>query len=123
MHDAGALDWGYKEAVRQGLLRGPRLFASNGVLAQTGGHADFRPRTMAESEPQIPGLCSIGSVVDGPDQERWCSREILRRGADQIKVMVNGGCVSPTDELNSVQFTVPELTLRGLRKPRRKANT
>lgn len=28
---------------------------------------------------------------------------------DQIKVMVNGGCVSPTDELNSVQFTVPEL--------------
>lgn len=60
VHDAGALDWGYKEAVRQGLLRGPRLFASNGVLSQTGGHADFRPRTMAESEPQIPGLCSIG---------------------------------------------------------------
>jgi len=109
VRDAGGLDWGYKEAVRQGLLRGPRLFVSNGVLSQTGGHGDLRPRTMPEPEPQIPGLWSIGIVVDGPDQVRWGAREMLRRGADQIKVMANGGCVSPTDELNSVQFTVPEL--------------
>ena len=34
---------------------------------------------------------------------------MLRRGADQIKVMANGGCVSPTDELTSIQFTVAEL--------------
>jgi imidazolonepropionase-like amidohydrolase len=34
---------------------------------------------------------------------------LLRRGADQIKVMANGGCVSPTDELTSVQFTAAGL--------------
>jgi len=54
-------------------------------------------------------LWSIGIVVDGPDHVRWGAREMLRRGADQIKVMANGGCVSPTDELTSVQFTVAEL--------------
>jgi imidazolonepropionase-like amidohydrolase len=109
VRDAGGLDWGYKEAIRQGLLRGPRLFISNGVLSQTGGHGDLRPRTMMHLEPQTPGLWSIGMVVDGPDQVRWGAREMLRRGADQIKVMANGGCVSPTDELTSVQFTVAEL--------------
>ncbi|MFZ1118590.1 MAG: amidohydrolase family protein, partial [Candidatus Binataceae bacterium] len=60
VRDAGGLDWGYKEAIRQGLLRGPRLFVSNGVLSQTGGHGDLRPRTMAEPESQTPGLWSIG---------------------------------------------------------------
>jgi imidazolonepropionase-like amidohydrolase len=109
VRDAGGLDWGYKEAIRQGLLHGPRLFVSNGVLSQTGGHGDLRPRTMAEPESQTPGLWSIGIVVDGPEHVRWGAREMLRRGADQIKVMANGGCVSPADELTSVQFTVAEL--------------
>jgi len=109
VRDAGGLDWGYKEAIRRGLLRGPRLFVSNGTLSQTGGHGDLRPRAMAEPESQTPGLWSIGIVVDGPDRVRWGAREMLRRGADQIKVMANGGCVSPADELTSVQFTVAEL--------------
>jgi len=109
VRDAGGLDWGYKEAIRQGLLRGPRLFISNGVLSQTGGHGDLRPRSMAEPEAQTPGLWSIGIVVDGSDQVRWGAREMLRRGADQIKVMANGGCISPTDELTSIQFTISEL--------------
>ena len=85
VRDAGGLDWGYKEAIRQGLLHGPRLFVSNGVLSQTGGHGDLRPRTMADPESQTPGLWSIGIVVDGPDHVRWGAREMLRRGADQIR--------------------------------------
>ena len=35
---------------------------------------------------------------------------VLRRGADQIKVMASGGAASPTDELDHVQFSVPELS-------------
>jgi imidazolonepropionase-like amidohydrolase len=109
VRDAGGLDWGYKEAIRQGLLRGPRLFVSNGTLSQTGGHGDLRSRAATQPEPQTPGLWSIGIVVDGPDQVRWGAREMFRRGADQVKVMANGGCVSPADELTSVQFTIAEL--------------
>src|SRR5260370_15588588 len=64
---------------------------------------------MADPESQTSGLWSIGIVVDGPDHVRGGGREMLRRGADQIKVMANGGWVSPADELTSVQFTVAEL--------------
>jgi imidazolonepropionase-like amidohydrolase len=48
-------------------------------------------------------------VVDGPDRVRWAAREVLRRGADQVKVMANGGCMSPSDELSATQFSVAEL--------------
>ena len=48
-------------------------------------------------------------VVDGPERVRWAAREVLRRGADQVKVMANGGAVSPTDDMWSTQFTVEEL--------------
>ncbi|MGH7984822.1 MAG: amidohydrolase family protein [Candidatus Binataceae bacterium] len=109
VRDAGGLDWGYKEALRRGLIRGPRLFISNGPLSQTGGHGDQRPRTQLNADEQVPGVWWIGLVVDGPDQLRWAAREMLRRGADQVKVMANGGCMSPTDELRSTQYTVAEL--------------
>ncbi|MGH8011058.1 MAG: amidohydrolase family protein [Candidatus Binataceae bacterium] len=109
VRDAGGLDWGYKEAVRRGLVRGPRLFVSNGPLSQTGGHGDQRPRTQLNPDQQVPGVWWIGLVVDGPDQLRWAAREMMRRGADQVKVMANGGCMSPTDELRSTQYTVAEL--------------
>ena len=66
VRDAGGLDWGYKEAIRQGLLRGPRLFVSNGVLSQTGGHGDLRPRTMADPESQTPGLGRSGLSLTVP---------------------------------------------------------
>src|SRR5260370_40007392 len=59
VRDAGGLDWGYKEAIRQGLLHGPRLFVSNGVLSQTGGHGDLRPRTHGGS-----GIANAGPLVD-----------------------------------------------------------
>jgi imidazolonepropionase-like amidohydrolase len=48
-------------------------------------------------------------VVDGPDQVLRATREELRRGADQIKVMAGGGVMSPTDRLESTQFSLPEL--------------
>jgi imidazolonepropionase-like amidohydrolase len=109
VRDAGGLDWGYKEAIRRGLLRGPRLFVANGILSQTGGHGDMRSRSQADCDAHVPGMWRIGVVVDGPDQMRWATREMLRRGADQIKVMANGGAMSPADKLSSTQFTVAEL--------------
>ena len=49
VRDAGGLDWGFKDAVNRGLIRGPRLFISGPFLSQTGGHGDNqRPRTARE---------------------------------------------------------------------------
>lgn len=109
VRDAGGLPWGYKEAVRLGLIDGPDLLLAGGVLSQTGGHGDGRARTdfgVPHTDSQIRAQSYI---VDGPDEVRKAAREALRRGSDQIKVMANGGAMSPTDEMTSPQFTVAEL--------------
>lgn len=111
VRDAGGLDWGFKDAVNRGLIRGPRLFVSGPFLSQTGGHGDNqRPRTSREPFHAVPGLTTETILADGADQLRWAAREALRRGADQIKVMASGGAASPTDELDHVQFSVDELS-------------
>ena len=109
VRDAGGLDWGFKEAVRLGLIRGPRIFISGAFISQTGGHGDHRARTSRATFPAVPGLTSETILADGADSVRRAAREVLRRGADQVKVMASGGAASPTDELDHVQFSVPEL--------------
>src|SRR5881409_1225097 len=109
VRDAGGLDWGFKEAIRLGLIRGPRIFISGAFISQTGGHGDHRPRTSRATFPEVPGLTSESILADGADQVRRAAREVLRRGADQVKVMASGGAASPSDELDHVQFSVDEL--------------
>lgn len=109
VRDAGGLDAGYKEAVRQGLIRGPRIFISGAFISQTGGHGDHRARTSRAPIPVIPGVSAETILADGADAVRRAAREVLRRGSDQIKVMASGGAASPTDELDHVQFSVDEL--------------
>ncbi len=109
VRDAGGLDWGYKEAVRLGLIRGPRLLISGPFISQTGGHGDWRPRTSRVPPPVHPGLSTESILADGADEVRRAAREVLRRGADQVKVMASGGAMSPSDELDHTQFSVEEL--------------
>jgi imidazolonepropionase-like amidohydrolase len=109
VRDAGGLDWGFKEAVRLGLIRGPRMFVSGAFISQTGGHGDHRARSDRGTFPVVPGLASESILADGADEVRRAAREVLRRGADQVKVMASGGAASPTDELDHVQFSVDEL--------------
>ena len=109
VRDAGGLDFGFKEAIRLGLIRGPRIFLSGPFLSQTGGHGDARPRAWRGPMPAVPGLSAESILADGPDEVRRAAREALRRGADQIKVMASGGAASPTDELTHTQFSVEEL--------------
>jgi imidazolonepropionase-like amidohydrolase len=106
--DAGGADAGVREAVAQGLVPGPRLFVSGCVLSQTGGHGDFRLPTEAHAPPQHwAGLASC--VCDGVDEVRRGAREQLRRGVDFIKVMAGGGAISPSDEIDSSQYSPEEL--------------
>jgi hypothetical protein len=42
VRDAAGADPGFREAIRQGLIQGPRLFVAGYALSQTGGHGDFR---------------------------------------------------------------------------------
>jgi imidazolonepropionase-like amidohydrolase len=110
VRDAGGLDVGVQEALRAGLISGPRVFRSGRVLSQTGGHGDIAPAT---HDPHI-ATCSITSssfahVADGPDAVRRAAREELKGGADQIKVMAGGGIATPTDPIDMVQYTEAEI--------------
>ncbi len=109
VRDAGGLDWGFKEAVRLRLIRGPRLLISGPFISQTGGHADHRPRSLRPSSPWLSGWSRESLIADGPDAVRRAAREVLRRGGDQIKVMASGGAASPNDELDHIQYSVEEL--------------
>jgi imidazolonepropionase-like amidohydrolase len=110
VRDAGGMDVGLQEALRAGLIRGPRVFRSGRVLSQTGGHGDIAP---ASNDPHI-GACSITStsfahVADGADAVRRAAREELKGGADQLKIMAGGGVATPTDPIDMVQYTEEEI--------------
>ena len=109
IRDAGGCDWSFKLAVERGLIKGPRMFVSNGVISQTGGHGDHRQRHNRGDPHQEHPLMAPASIADGVDQVRLAAREQLRTGADQIKVMAGGGAASPTDAVDDPQYTVEEL--------------
>ncbi len=108
IRDAGGADAGFRGAQRQGLISGPRLFICGSALSQTGGHGDFRLPTEVRSPSQDwAGVAT--RVCDGVDEVRRGAREQLRRGADFIKVMGGGGCMSPSDEIDTSQYSPDEL--------------
>ena len=111
VRDAGGADWGTKTAVESGLIPGPRMFISCRSIGPTGGHNDRNRRT----DIGPPCLCCNGMVfirciADGPDAVRKAAREQMRQGADQVKLMVSGGVASPYDPLESIQFSIEEIT-------------
>jgi imidazolonepropionase-like amidohydrolase len=108
LRDAGGLDWGFRAAIEQGLIRGPRLMLSVNMLTQSGGHGDKRGKAR-EDQPPRNSIGMYPEVCDGPDAVRKSAREALRRGADQVKVMADGGVASPSDKPGQWQFTVEEL--------------
>jgi imidazolonepropionase-like amidohydrolase len=108
VRDVGGADYGLAQAVEEGLLPGPRLFFGGKALSQTGGHGDLRTRGRLVLD-QHRCCPSIGLVCDGVDEVRRGAREQLRTGADHIKIMLSGGVASPTDRVDSTQFSTEEI--------------
>ncbi|HSO19060.1 MAG TPA: amidohydrolase family protein, partial [Desulfosarcina sp.] len=108
LRDAAGLDWSFVDAVDQELINGPRLLLSVSPLTATGGHFDMRgiyDKTVVARNRL--GICP--EICDGPDAVRRAARDVLRRGAAQIKVAADGGVDSPSDQPGHWQFSVTEL--------------
>lgn len=106
--DAGFTDIGVKQAIEDGVVEGPRLRIAVTMLSQTGGHGDgIMPCGVDVNPPAYPGMPS--SVVDGPESVRARTREILRAGADHIKIAASGGVLSPTSDPQLAQFLPDEI--------------
>jgi len=111
VRDAGGADLGVKTAVERGLIEGPRMQISIKMISQTGGHGDeWMPSgAMVPFLPEYIG--SPNTVVDGPEEMRKKVRELIRDGADVIKVATTGGVLSPSDDPRHAHFTMDELTM------------
>lgn len=108
VRDAGGADAGLADALDEGIAPGPRLYVCGRALSQTGGHGDLRPRGRyhADDHPGVPG---IGRVVDGADSLRTAVREGVRSGASFVKLMLSGGISSPTDRIDTPQYSEDEI--------------
>src|SRR5439155_13995863 len=82
------------------------LLVSIVMISQTGGHADawVPAGTRIPKRPWLPD-----SIADGVDDVRRLTREVLRAGADVVKIAASGGITSPTDDYWEAQFTVEEI--------------
>ena len=111
VRDAGGADVGVKQAVEQGLVLGPRMQISISSLTTTGGHGDgwMLSGNVLSLFPSYPG--SPDGLCDGVEGVRRKVREVLRAGAEVIKVCSTGGVLSPTDHPEFTQFSPEELAV------------
>src|SRR4029079_5443822 len=113
IRDLGGPVFGLKRAIDEGVMIGPRIYPSGAMISQTSGHGDFR---FAFEVPRSPGgplsnseVEGIAAIADSPDEVRLRTREQLRRGASQIKLMGGGGVSSPYNPIESTQYTEAEI--------------
>jgi len=108
VRDLSGADFGLAKAQTEGLLEGPKLHFCGRALSQTGGHGDMR-LPGEDHDPNRKGCCGIGRVADGVDAVRAAARDELRKGATHIKIMASGGVSSPTDRIDSTQYSLEEM--------------
>ena len=85
----GFASFALRDAIREGIVPGPRILASGGALSIVGGHGDvsgFRPAVNAALDP--------GGTCTGADECAERVREAAKRGADVIKITSTGGVLS-----------------------------
>ncbi len=86
------IDLGLRQAIRAGLVPGPRMLVSGQLICMTGGHG-----------------WQVGREANGPDEVRRAAREQVKAGVDIVKLMATGGVLTPGVEPGSEQLTEAEL--------------
>lgn len=101
------MDVGLRNAVRAGVIPGPRMLVAVHAIGATGGHCDdqngFRFGIFGHESGIEDG------VIHGPEQARQAVRFNVKYGADVIKTCATGGVLSLTDDVDSPQLTQEEL--------------
>ncbi len=105
VRNLGAFDYSdiaLRDAINDGDVVGPRIVASGPAMGITGGHCD---------ENLLPPAFHFqgGGVADGIEAVQHKVREIIKYGADVIKICATGGVLSKGDDPNASQYTLEEM--------------
>ncbi|OYU15538.1 MAG: hydrolase [Alphaproteobacteria bacterium PA4] len=102
-----------KLGIDKGVYKGPRIWPSGAMISQTSGHGDSRmPQERSRhffGEVSRGELLGVNYIADGRDEVLRATRENLRDGASQIKVMAGGGAATAYDPLDTSQYTLDEI--------------
>jgi imidazolonepropionase-like amidohydrolase len=107
VRDASGSPAGIRMAIDAGYFPGPRMFVTVSALSQTGGHTDAH--FMCGADLDIPLPDRPYNVVDGVEAMRLRVREVIRAGADWIKLCTSGGVLSPGDQPHHSALTLDEI--------------
>jgi imidazolonepropionase-like amidohydrolase len=105
VRNLGAKDYAdiaLRDAINDGDIIGPRIVASGPALGITGGHCD---------ENLLPPSFNYqgDGVADGVEAVQHKVREVIKYGADVIKICATGGVLSKGDDPNASQYTLEEM--------------
>ena len=95
-------DVALRDGIDAGEVEGPRMRVSGPALGITGGHCD---NNLLPSEFHFKG----DGVADGPWAARAKVREVIKYGADVIKICASGGVLSKGDQPGTPQYTLEEM--------------
>ena len=98
-----------RDAINQGFVVGPRIYAAGKSIATTGGHADPRNGLSAELAHVLGPPGPTEGVVNGPDDARQAVRQRYKDGSDLIKITATGGVLSYAKSADAPQFTLEEI--------------
>jgi imidazolonepropionase-like amidohydrolase len=107
VRDAAGSPAGIRMAIDAGYFPGPRMFVTISALSQTGGHTDLHFMCGADLDIPLPDRPLW--TVDGVEPMRRRVRELIRAGADWIKLCTSGGVLSPGDQPHHSALTLDEI--------------
>ncbi len=102
----GSIIIGMRNAINQGYLVGPRIYAAGNAIATTGGHAD---PTNGVNHLIMGDPDAKQGVINGADEARKAVRQRYKEGSDVIKITATGGVLSNAKDGVGAQFTEDEV--------------
>src|SRR5436190_406403 len=98
----GYSDVALRDAINAGDIPGPRMLVSGPALGITGGHCD-------EDLLPFEYHATAEGVADGVEGVQHKAREVIKYGADLIKICATGGVLSKGDNPQASQYTLEEM--------------
>ncbi|HIC26911.1 MAG TPA: amidohydrolase family protein, partial [Gammaproteobacteria bacterium] len=105
--DSDGVTISLRNAIKKGIVSGPRIFSSGTTIASSGGHGDST-NSLNKSLTSDPGPAR--GIVNNVDDASKAVRYRYKEGADLIKITATGGVLSNAKHSQNPQLTEEEIT-------------